>query len=488
MTSDYEPTWDSLVQAPVPTWLQDAKFGIYAHWGVYAVPAFGNEWYARNMYREGTPEHDHFVSHYGSLSEKGYKDLISDFTAEHFDPDRWADLMADSGAKYAGISLVHHDGFLLWDSKVNRWNAANMGPQRDLYGELVTALRQRGLRISATFHHFRTFNWYLPGSGGLGEAPPAEVIDRGRAEGWDLFDPAYADLYWNAVTGDYDDFVAEWRAKVTEVIDRYRPDLIWFDGGRFQEEASEAMVCELLARTLNQGLARGDEIAVLNKLPTVMKFNFPRDFGVLTFEQGRDRVPGIERPWIDDINVAERSWGYVEGQTYRSASYVLHALIDATSRGGGIFLSLAPRADGTLPEAQVATLRDVGDWLQVNGEAIFETRPWRIQTEGDTTKVWPDRLRTPWRFHDCDATDVRFTHKDNTLYAIVLGWPEGGKLSIAALGARTYLGERPLGEIRLLCVDRPVSWIRDAQGLHIDLPPERPHDHAYVFKIQPVEA
>lgn len=487
METKYEASWDSLVQYPVPAWVLDAKFGIYAHWGIYSVPAFGNEWYARNMYREGTPEYEHFTTTYGDLSNKGYKDLVPKFTAEHFNPEEWADLIAYSGAKFGGISLVHHDGFLLWDSKLNRWNAGNMGPKRDLYGELVSALRARGLRISATFHHFRTFDWYLPGSGGLGEAPPEEVVAQGKAAGWDLFDPDYADLYWNSVTGKYEDFVAEWKAKVKEVIDRYHPDLMWFDGGRFQEEESAAMVCELLAHYVNQGLDRGAAVAILNKLPAVMKFNFPRELGLLTFEQGRDRLPGIERPWIDDINIADRAWGYIEGQTYRSASYVINALADSVSRGGGVFLSLAPRADGTLPEAQVRTLRGVGDWMQVNGEAIFGTRPWRIQTEGDTKKVWPDKLRTPWEFYDCDAGDIRFTHKGDSLYAIALGWPEGGRLDIQSLSAKTYLGERPIGSVRLLGVDKPLSWTRDQSGLHIELPFGKPHDHAFVFKIENVE-
>lgn len=290
------------------------------------------------------------------------------------------------------------------------------------------------------------------------------------------------------MTGDYGAFVAEWRAKVTEVIDRYSPDLMWFDGGRFREPRSQALVCELLAHYLNAGLAREQEVVVLNKLPAVMKFNFPRPFGLLAFEQGRDRMPGIERPWLDDVNIADRSWGYVENQTYRSATYVLHALIDSTARGGGIFLSLAPRADGTIPEAQVATLRGVGDRMRVNGDAIYGTHPWRIQAEGPTTKVWPDQLRAPWRFYDCDAADIRFTHKDRTLYAIVMGWLADRSLAIASLSERTYLGESAIRRIRLLGVEQPLRWTRDGEGLHIELPQAKPHDHAYVFKIEDVEA
>ena len=226
----------------------------------------------------------------------GIIEWISRFRAEKFDAEQWADIIAGSGAKYAGISPVHHDGFLLWDCKVNRWNAANMGPKRDLYGELVTAFRERGLRISATFHHMRTFDWYLPGSGNLGEAPPESDVEQGRREGWDLFDPEYADLYGNSFTGKYEDFLEEWKAKITEVFDRYQPDLTWFDGGRFREGLAQDAVCTVLAHYFNRSLEWGKGVTVLNKLPTTMRFNFPRELGVMTFEQGRDRLPGIERP------------------------------------------------------------------------------------------------------------------------------------------------------------------------------------------------
>ena len=161
----YEATWESLNSHPVPKWLQDAKFGIYAHWGLYSVPAYGNEWYAKRMYDKGAGAksyYDHHVKTYGSPAQFGNKDFAPLFKAENYDPAEWADIIKQSGAKYAGFAVVHHDGFLLWDSAVNRWNAGNMGPKRDLYGELVTELRKRDLKTIATFHHIRTFDWYLP--------------------------------------------------------------------------------------------------------------------------------------------------------------------------------------------------------------------------------------------------------------------------------------------------------------------------------------
>ena len=484
MRSAFEPTWDSLLHYQVPEWILDAKFGIYAHWGVYSVPAFGNEWYAKRMYEEGSAENRHFVSTYGPLSKVGYKDLVPKFTAAKFDPEEWADLYAGSGARYGGIALVHHDGFLLWDSQLSRWNAANMGPKRDVYGELARELRTRGLRTAATFHHFRSFNWYLPGSGGMGELDEGEGETHGRTLGWDLYDPTYADLYWNRHTGIYSDFVAEWQAKLSEAMDKYEPELIWFDGGHFDNENARHTVSSLLAHYLNASSARGQDPVVLNKLSVTMTHNFPRDFGVLTFEQGRDRPPNVERPWIDDLNIAKWSWGYVEGQEYRSPTYVLHSLIDTVSRGGGLLLSLAPKADGTIPEPQARVLRQVGEWLSVSGESIYGTRAWNIHAEGDVHKLWSGRLGVPWTFDGCDASDIRFTRKGHTIYAIALGWPNEDKLRIVSLRNRTSVGAGGIASVELLGHAGRLKWWRHDAGLDIQLPPEKPHDHAYAFRIR----
>ena len=223
-TGPFEPTWESLIANETPDWLLDAKFGIYAHWGVYSVPAFETEWYAKRMYDRKSSVYRHHVKTYGDPAEFGYKDLVPLFKAQKFNPDKWAELIERSGAKYAGIAVVHHDGFLLWDSKVNRWNAGKMGPKRDLYGELAAALRRRGLRTIATFHHIRTFNWYLPGTGGFGEIKDQTLIDEIKRLGWDLVDPKYADLYWNSVTGKYEDFIAQWQAKGFDRHSRFCDD------------------------------------------------------------------------------------------------------------------------------------------------------------------------------------------------------------------------------------------------------------------------
>jgi alpha-L-fucosidase len=480
----YEASWASLQHEP-SEWMLDAKFGIYTHWGVYSVPAFETEWYAKRMYDEKSRVHKHHAKTYGDPKEFGYRKLVPLFKAENWDPAEWAQLMKASGARYAGMAVVHHDGFLLWDSDINQWNAKNMGPKRDCFGEYTEALRQAGLKTIATFHHIRTFNWYLPGVGGLGGAIKAELADKIKAQGWDLTDPQYQDLYWNELgAARYADFLAEWQAKVREVASKYRPDVLWFDGGSFREGDSERIVLELLAYCHNQADAAGKSIEVLNKLPVTGQFNFPREYGILTFEEGRDRLGQVEWPWIDDMKISDRAWCYIEGQTYKSANEIIDGLVDRVARGGGLLLNFSPKADGTVPAAQKETLLGVGRWLKTNGEAIYGTRPWKVAGEGDE-----GRLRSrQWKFGACDASDIRFTRsKDGRrLYAIVLGWPKNGKLRITTLGRQTLIAEGGIHKVTLLGSPAPLSWTRDAIALHVTLPESLDRDlPAYVLQIEP---
>ena len=475
----YQASWESLAQHPASEWLLDAKFGIYAHWGVYSVPAFGGEWYAKRMYDSQHPVYQHHLETYGPPEEFGYKDFVPMFEAERFDPDEWAELIARSGANYAGIALVHHDGFCLWDSEFTRWNAKQMGPHRDLYGDLVASIRRRQehLRIIATFHHIRTFNWYLPGG--------AEQIQAGRQSGWDLFDGQYADLYWNEYSGDREAFLAEWRSKVTEVMDNYQPDVIWFDGGSFQDEQSSRPVLELLAYYYNREEAWSKQVEILNKLPVSGQFNFGPDVGMLTFEQGRDRSTEVHRPWTDDLPIG-RPWGYVEGMTYRDVDEIICGLIDRVSRNGGMLFSLSPKADGTLPDQQRRILLEIGAWLDVNGEAIFGTRPWKIPAEGPTGKFLGPPIGRGHRlrlYKGGDAGDIRFTKKADNLYALILGWPENGKVSITTLGMGTRESVGSIEDVSLLGYGGRLAWHRDARALTIELPAEKPCDHAYAFRI-----
>jgi len=482
--ADTGPTWESLQHEP-SEWMMDAKFGIYTHWGVYSVPAFETEWYAKRMYDEGSKVYKHHVKTYGDPKTFGYQKLIPMFKAEKWDPAEWAQLMKDSGAKYAGMAVVHHDGFLLWDSDLSKWNAKNMGPKRDCFGEYVQALRDQDIKTIATFHHIRTFNWYLPGVGGLGGAIKADLADTIKAKGWDLTDPQFKDLYWNELAGaTYEDFLAEWQGKVREVVDKYQPDVLWFDGGSFREGDSERLVLDLLGYYHQRAADWGKPIEVLNKLPVTGRFNFPREYGILTFEEGRDRLARVERPWIDDMKISDRAWCYVEGQKYKTANEIIDGLIDRVARGGGLLLNFSPRADGTVPQAQKQALLGVGQWLKANGEAIYATRSWKVVGEGDES-----RLRSrQWKFGDCNGSDIRFTRsKDGrTLYALVLGWPKNGKLRITTLGRQTVIADKGIQKVTLLGQDALLPWSRDAIALHVTLPNTLDKNQpAYVLKIEP---
>lgn len=476
----YKTTWQSLNSHPQPQWLIDAKFGIYAHWGVYSVPAYGNEWYAMLMYDKANKRniYQHHMEKYGGPAKVGYKDFIPQFRAEKFDSGEWADIIARSGAKYAGIAVVHHDGFGLWDSDVSKWNVGKMGPKRDLYGELVKSLRARGLKTIATFHHIRSFDWYVPDN--------EEYAKEGKEQGWDLFDPEYAELYWNSSTSTFEEFIIQWKAKVREVTDKYQPDVLWFDGGKFQTEEASRDVRGILAYYLNKGEEWGKEVEVLNKLPSSMKFNFPYEFGVLTYEGGRDRPEFVERPWIDDLKIGLTSWGYVDGLEYMTANEIVDGLVDRVSRNGGLLLSLSPKADGTLPREQKDILLDIGGWLEVNGEAIYGTRPWKIQAEGPVDKLIRQedpKSHKNWAFDNCDAGDIRFTRKGDVLYAIALGWPEDGKIEIKSLGKKSGLGTEGIKSISMLGSKKRIKWQVNDDELLIKLKRSDPGQYAYTFKI-----
>lgn len=486
----YTPDWRSLETHPMPEWLVDAKFGIYAHWSAYAVPAFLTEHYPKRMYEPGTKFFENQVKNWGHPSKFGYKDFIPLFKAERYDPDEWAKFIEASGARYAGLAVVHHDGFLLWDSKEGRWNAKQMGPKRDIYGELVAALRKRGLKTIATEHHMRTFNWYLPGTDGFGGGDLKKAEAMVRELNYDLGDPKYADLYWNSLTSTYADFMRSWRAKLLEVIDKYQPDVLWFDGGNFRGNDTEKTVLEVLAHYHNQAAMRGQPVEVLNKLPGSMKFNFPERYGILTFEEGRDRPAEVARPWIDDMKISDIGWGYVQGQKYKGGGEICAGLIDRVARGGGLLLNLSPKADGTIPDEQKQALLEVGAWLKVNGEAIYNTRPWVIHAEGDESRLRTKEAHPKWTFTNVSSSDIRFTQPKNggALYAMSLAWPQAARvLTIKSVNEQTLPGK--IARVTLLGHTGELKFTRTADGLRVDLPnPPKTSEGGRPFALKIVSA
>ena len=474
----YQPSWDSLNQHEIPDWLLDAKLGLYGHWGIYSVPAFKTEWYGRLMYDKqtrGDAVFNHHIAKYGKQSEFGYKDFIKNFRAEKFDPGEWADIIAKSGAKYAGITVVHHDGFCLWDTQYSRWNAQQMGPKRDLYGELVLALRRTdpGMKILACFHHYRTYGWFHTADNAL--------LAQGKKEGWDIFDPAYADFYRNSDTEPREHFIAEWKNKVIEVIDKYQPDIIWFDGGGFRKKENEPSTLEVLSHFYNTQSRKGSLVEVVNK-----KSNFHPDFGLRNFEKGGNRAPKIDFDWADDLNIANRGWCYTHDIKYRSPNQIIDGFVDRVSRGGGLMLSISPKADGSIPPEQRHILLEMGNWLRINGEGIYGTRKWKIETEGPVDKFLSHTgKKTMWNFEsNGDAHDIRFTRKNNQLFAFILDWPKDGRVIIKALGTDTKVASQGIAGVRLLGYPGKLRWMRDNQALVIYLPDKKPCHYTYGFEIE----
>ena len=475
----YEPSWESLNEHDIPEWLLDAKLGLYGHWGVYSVPAFKTEWYGRLMYDKqtrGDAVFNHHIEKYGKPSEFGYKDFVESFKAEKFDPQEWADLIASSGARYAGIAVVHHDGFCLWDSKYTRWDAADMGPKRDLYGELVAAIRKAdpAMKILACFHHYRTYGWFY--------TKDKALLEQGRREGWDIFDPAYSDFYRNPDTEPREEFLQEWKNKVVEVIDNYQPDLLWFDGGSFRTRENEPTTLDVLAYFYNVQSRKGSAVEVVNK-----KSNFHPDFGLRNFEKGGNRPPEVDFHWADDLNIANRGWCYTYDIDYRTPNQIIDGFVDRVSRGGGLMLSISPKADGTIPNEQKRILSELGNWLAVNGAGIYGTRKWKNETEGPTDKLlYTTGKKTMWSFAgQCDAGDIRFTQADNNLFAFVLDWPERGEVLIKTLRtAERVSTSNRIKRISMLGSDAMIDWERRDDGLLVKFPKDKPCEYAYGLKIE----
>jgi len=465
--------WSSLSAYAVPKWYQDAKFGIFIHWGVYSVPAFGNEWYPRNMYLRGTPEFEHHVKTYGPQSRFGFKDFIPLFKVENFDPSAWTALFRKAGARFVVPVAEHHDGFAMYETALTKWCAAKMGPKRDLLGDLATALRKQGLIFGLSSHRAEHW-WYYCG---------------GREFNSDVRRGRHADFYGPAqpLPDDHEvrqhrkslpmpdaSFLGNWLARTCELVDKYHPEIVWFDWW-IQHIAFDPYLRKFAAYYYNKATQRNRGVAINYKYDA-----FPE--GAAVFDVERGQLKGT-RPlfWQTDTSVSKYSWGYVKNHEYRTGTSLIHDLVDIVSKNGALLLNIGPRPDGTIPEAEQKLLGEIGDWLALNGEAIYGTRPWKIFGEGPTEILegaFNDTKRTSFT-----ARDVRFTRKGKTIYAIVLGWPVSGKLSIETLAEG---GEHDPGKIRrieLIGNAASLSWKRDRKALTIRLPHERPCRHAYVFKI-----
>ncbi len=482
VTALFEATDASLQRYQCPEWFRDAKFGIWAVWGPQSVPMQG-DWYAHNLYLEtqqdrttraaiakAHPQNVYHNAHYGHPSQSGFKDIIPLWKAEHWDPDRLMALYQRAGAKYFCMIAMHHDNFDCWDSFYQRWNVVNMGPKRDIAGEWQQAARKYGLRFGMTEHLAASW-WFYSSAKGSDSRGPMKGVP------YDGADPRYEDLYWRGnespnfhyYSSTVPAFVQEtWFNRVKDLIDRYHPDLLYSDSPLpYADEYGR----RLLAHYYNDNLRRHE-----GRLEAV--YNCKQDAEhrwVRDLERGV--MEGINpEPWQTDTCVG--GWYYKTGYKYKTAAQIVHMLADVVSKNGNLLLNFPPRPDGTLDEQEEKILADLGDWMATNGEAIFGTRPWNIFGEGP---IKPGKGRFGGLHDTADYTsaDIRFTTKAGALYAIALGWPQEGPLTVRSLPASAG----KVAGVSLLGHAGQLNWRQTSDGLVVELPAQKPCALAYAYKI-----
>jgi alpha-L-fucosidase len=462
----FQPNWESLGKFKTPSWLREGKFGIFIHWGPYCVPAFGSEWYPRNMYFKGTPEFQHHLDTYGPHAEFGYKDFITLFKAKKFDATQWAKLFREAGVKYVIPVAEHHDGFPMYDSDYTAWSAVKKGPQRDVIGDLSKAFRDEQIIFGASSH--RAEHWWY--------------FDQGMYIDSDVLDARYSSLYGPASNkrvaethAEMPDqqFLDDWLLRSCEIVDKYQPEVMYFDWWICQP-VFQPYLQKFAAYYYNRGAEWKKEVAIDFK--EWEGRSFADGTGVFDIERGRaaDIRPDF---WQTCTSVSKNSWGYVSNHEYKEVDSIIDDLIDVVSKNGALLLNIGPKADGTIPEPEQQMLRDIGKWLAVNGEAIYGTRPWVKFGEGptqDTGGSFTDTKRKPFT-----GSDFRFTTKGDTLYAIALAWPESGKLVVASLP--TSAGK--VNKVALLGHAEDLKWDQSETGVTVELPAEQPTKHALTLKI-----
>lgn len=463
----FEPTAESLQQYECPDWFRDAKLGIWSHWGPQAVPMAG-DWYARQMYQQGHRQYEHHLENYGHPSETGYKEIIPLWKAEKWDPAQLMALYRKAGARYFVSMGVHHDNFDLWNSKHNRWNAVEMGPKRDVVGEWQEAAKAEGLRFGVSEHLGASFTWFQDSHRSDKEGPLAGVP-------YDGANPEYQDLYhWPAAEGDTQWYTTDpkwhqtWFHRMQDLLDRYGPDLLYTDGPLPFDSVGRS----LLAHFYNSNLRRsGGTLQAIYNCKEESSGKWVQDVE-------RGVMDGIrEEPWQTDTSIGD--WYYNKDWKYRGADWVIHMLADIVSKNGNLLLNVVQRPDGSLdPEAE-QILEEMSDWMAVNGEAIYETRPWEVYGEGPT-KAQGGHFKEDFAY---SAQDIRFTTRgDGTLYAIALGWPEDRILTVRSLAQGADVTGRVSG-VELLGHSGPLQWSQGTNGLTVQLPDQKPSEHAVTLKF-----
>ncbi len=454
----YKDNWDSLMEFDVPQWFKKAKFGIFIHWGLYSIPANSNEWYSRNMYIKGMPAYDHHVKTYGPQNQFGYKDFIPMFTAEKFNPTEWAKTFKDAGAKYVFPVAEHHDGFQMYKSNLSHFNAFEMGPKRDILGELKEAFEKEDLTFCTSTH--RAEHWFFMGHGKEFDSDIKDPMKRGDFYWPAMPEPDNQDLFSEPYPTD--EFLEDWLVRTCEIIDEYKPKILYFDWW-IQHEAFKPYLRKLVAYYYNRGMEWGEKVAISYKHDALMFGS-----GIVEVERGKfaDAKPYY---WQTDTAVAKNSWCYTDTLDYKTSKEIILDLIDVVSKNGNMLLNIGPKGDGSIPEGDAKILREIGAWLKVNGEAIYDSRVWRKSAEGPTREV--EGQFTDNSAKEYTSEDIRFTVNGSYLYATVLKYPMDGKVTIKSLADSPDQNVPEfhgiITDVTLLGFDEIPTWEKDTKGLHI---------------------
>ena len=470
----FKPDWSSLSHHKTPEWYMRAKVGVFIHWGIYSVPAFGGEWYSRQMYWESTKEYKHHIETYGKHSEFGYKDFIPMFRAENFDADRWVKLFKKAGMKYVMPVAEHHDGFAMYDTQFNRWNSKNMGPCRDVVGELKSACEKNGLTLCASTH--RAEHYFF--------------MNGGRTIESDVTDEKFRDFYGPAViseefhvdnipmtadvftTGASEEWLDDWLVRTCELIDKYQPSVIYFDWW-IHNHSFKPYLKKLAAYYYNRAEEWGKEVTINYKHEA-----FPPT--VATFDIERGALSGISpNYWQTDTAIGKTSWGYKKDNEYKSSRQVICDLVDIVSKNGNLLINIGPKPDGTFTAEETQVLLDMGEWLSINGEGIYDTTFWKTFGEGEINNE-------SGYFNDGDEKaftdkDFRFVYKNGYLYAFQMRPSKNVEIkTLRRHGEHDYF----IGEVELLGSNEKIEYKRDNEALRITLKNELKNDLPICFKIE----
>lgn len=467
----YDGSWESLQKMPVPSWFEDGKVGIFIHWGPYSVIGHrkGGRGYAEHVpkmiYKDTSYYYPYLRERWGAAPpEFGYKDIIPEFKAEKWNPDEWANLFAEVGAKYVVLTAEHHDGWANWDSDLTPWNAMDMGPKRDLVGDLGVAVKKLGLKYAPSYHRERHTSFFAKKQYVVNATPHDDILEeiKRNPEAKSLYGP------FGFSKETVDEYVARWK----EIQKKYQPDFLWIDDiPIFTRDGNNTQVepkvfkpeiqyfydqCRLMITDfMNDASQRNQEVYLNNK---GKNRNWPDGVGCLEKDNLKLKVIG---PKWQSCTTFGTSFGYLENDKYKTANEIIDELVEVISRNGNFLVNIGPKADGTIPEPQLALLHEMGDWLKVNAEAIYGTRYWKVNHQ--------------------EKGNLAFTTKGTKLFAIALDKPTEAIVIEATKGWT----KNDVNSVELLGSNAKVSWSITDEGLEIIPPTDLgKSNYAWSFEIE----